>query len=300
VTSTIAFALIALTGAVVATVGFSWVFAHRWGRPARQVSDETPADHGLTHVLVAFTSHDKTINGWLIEPAASRYPTVIVPHGWGSNAARMLPLATVLQTEGFGVFLYDTRGHGGTGTDGPVTIRTFTEDLLAAVDHLSQRTDVDPTRIGVLGHSMGGAAAIVAASTEPRIRVVVASAAFAHIDELTGRTLRRLHLPQWPFLPLVRRVVELHLDATTSDFSPRNRIGDIDVPVLLGHGADDEVIPAADLDVLHAAAQPATTERVLVPHRNHGDLLADPSYSARVLDFLHRTLNSQRLARLDE
>ncbi len=292
-------ALIAVTAAVVGTVGFSWVFARRWGRPAHQVSDETSADHGLAHVPVTLTSHGRTLNGWLLTPASTRFPTVIVPHGWGSNAARMLPLAKVLLAEGFGVLLYNTRGHGSSGTDGPVTIRTFTEDLLAAVDHLSHRTDVDPARIGVLGHSMGGAAAIVAASTEPRIAVVVASAAFAHIDQLTGRTLRRFHLPQWPFLPLVRRVVALHLDTTTGDFSPCNRIGNIKAPVLLIHGTDDEVIPAADLDVLHAAAKPATTERLLVPHRNHRDLLADPTYLARTLDFLHRNLSTPRTASLD-
>ena len=70
----------------------------------------------------------------------ARFPTVIVPHGWGSNAARMLPLASVLQAEGFGVLLYDARGHRTSALNAPVTIRTFTEDLLVAVDYLTRRT----------------------------------------------------------------------------------------------------------------------------------------------------------------
>jgi len=243
-------------------------------------------------VPAVFTSHGIALDGWLVKPAAARFPTVVVPHGWGSNAARMLPLAKVLQAEGFGVLLYDTRGHGTSGAHGPVTIRTFAEDLLAAVHHLTQRPDIGPTRIGVFGHSMGGAAAIVAASTESRIGAVVSSAAFADIDDLIRRTLRCLHIPQWPFLPLVRWIVELHLHITTDGLSPGKRIGKINAPILLIHGTDDELIPATDLDVLCTAANQATTERVLLPHRGHRDLLADPNYATRALEFLHRSLDS--------
>ena len=46
-------------------------------------------------------------------------------------------------------------------------------DLWRAVDYLGSRSDVDPTRIGTFGFSMGGIKAWLAAGTDERIRVVV-------------------------------------------------------------------------------------------------------------------------------
>lgn len=53
--------------------------------------------------------------------------------------------------------------------------------ISAAVTYLADRPDVDPSRIGVVGMSMGGEEAIGAAASDPRIRAVVAEGA-------TGRT----------------------------------------------------------------------------------------------------------------
>ena len=50
-----------------------------------------------------------------------------------------------------------------------------TEDFLAAVDYLSNRPDVDPQKIGVLGICGWGGFAINAASMDPRIKATVTS-----------------------------------------------------------------------------------------------------------------------------
>ena len=50
-----------------------------------------------------------------------------------------------------------------------------TEDFLAAVDYLSNRPDVDPQKIGVLGICGWGGFAINAASMDPRIKATVPS-----------------------------------------------------------------------------------------------------------------------------
>lgn len=280
------------TGAIATlSIAFSWAFARRWGRPKRQHSSKTPADYALSSKSVTFTSHGVALNGWLITPDRSPFATVVLPHGWASNAADMLPGAARLRDEGFGVLVYDSRGHGTSGEHGPVTIRTFAEDLTAAIDYLVERPEVDAARLGVIGHSMGGAAAIVAASDEPRIGAVVSSSAFADIVSLTRRTLRSFHVPRWPFLWLVGRIVETHLQATMIDLSPQNRIGQIRAPVLLLHGADDEQIPPSDMAALYSNANHANTQQVLFPDRGHEDIFEDPSYARRIISFLHESLD---------
>jgi len=67
-------------------------------------------------------------------------------------------------------------------------------DLSRVVDYLLTRDDVDPARIGVIGHSHGAYGAIMGAVYEPRIALVVASCGFTtfrtdpHPDRWSHRT----------------------------------------------------------------------------------------------------------------
>ncbi len=177
-------------GAIAAlSIGFSWLFARLYTRPRRRLPSKTPIDYGLPFEPITFNSRGVLLNGWFIptdgNPALR--PAIILAHGWSSNAAQMLPLAHLLHTAGFGVLMYDARGHGTSGAAGPITIRKFAEDLMAAIDYLEIRLGADATCLGVVGHSMGGASTILAASIEPRIRVLVSSSAFADAVALTRR-----------------------------------------------------------------------------------------------------------------
>jgi len=47
------------------------------------------------------------------------------------------------------------------------------KDYRRALDYLTTRTDIDTSRVGVIGYSLGGIAALQLAAVEPRLRVVV-------------------------------------------------------------------------------------------------------------------------------
>ena len=179
--------------------------------------------------------------------------TIIVAHGWSHSAAKLLSIARRLREAGFAVFLYDTRGHGASGDDGFISIGKFAEDLIASVDYLEGRPDVDATRIGVVGHSMGGAGAILAASMEPRIRALVSTSAFADPVTVSARALRYLRIPRWPFLWLVCRGWEYWLGVTGDEVAPQNRIADVKVPVLLMYRDTDRSVPPSDMRTLQRA-----------------------------------------------
>lgn len=96
--------------------------AIRAGLAAPRVAhDRTPADMGLGATPVRIpTANGLLLHGWLIDvsddgvnaskagpdPASdglARRPAVIVLHGWGGNAAMMLPLAPALHAAGYAV-----------------------------------------------------------------------------------------------------------------------------------------------------------------------------------------------------
>jgi pimeloyl-ACP methyl ester carboxylesterase len=89
----------------------------------------------------------------------------------------VLDHAAVLARHGYGVLLADARGHGRSGGRAMDFGWFGDEDIAAALDFLAARAEVDPTRLAVLGLSMGGEEAIGAAATDARIRAVVAEGA---------------------------------------------------------------------------------------------------------------------------
>jgi pimeloyl-ACP methyl ester carboxylesterase len=79
-----------------------------------------------------------------------------------------LVLADHLTRQGIAVLRYDDRGVGkSTGNFGAATHDDFVTDALAAVSWLKTQGDIDPARIGLIGHSEGGVAAPIAAVRQP-------------------------------------------------------------------------------------------------------------------------------------
>ena len=112
------------------------------------------------------------LSGWYVP--SRNGAAVVLLHGAGSTRSTVLPHAVVLADDGFGVLLYDARGHGRSqgramdfGWYGDL-------DVAAAVDFVAGQADVKPGRVAALGLSMGGEEALGAAASDPRIRAVVA------------------------------------------------------------------------------------------------------------------------------
>jgi pimeloyl-ACP methyl ester carboxylesterase len=148
--------------------------------PQTPLGGGTPADHGLPYREVTFTSGDGAeLSAWLIP--SRNGAAVVLRHGAGSTRTATLDQAAVLARHGYGVLMTDARGHGRSGGDGMDLGWYGESDTRAAVTFLSRQPGVDPTRVGLVGLSMGGEEAIGAAGEDPRIRAVVAEGA-------TGRT----------------------------------------------------------------------------------------------------------------
>lgn len=89
-------------------------------------------------------------------------------------------IAEYLSTNGIVVLRMDDRGIGETtGIYEHATTEDFASDALAAIAYLKTRPDIDPDKIGLLGHSEGGAAASIAALKSKDISYIISMAGLA-------------------------------------------------------------------------------------------------------------------------
>ncbi len=249
--------------------------------PQREMHSE-PADYGLAGSDVWFDGpNGKRLHGWWIQ-ADGTAPLVIVLHGWGGNSADMLPIGPGLVDAGFHVLFLDARKHGLSEDEDFMSMPRFTEDLRTAIGVVCVRSDV--TTIGVIGHSVGAAATIYAASLDDRIDAVVAVASFAHAAEMMRENFPFPAPIMWALLEVVERMIGHDYD----EFAPRNRIGDVTVPVMLMHGDADAVIPLRDSLDLHDRLD--GSELVVVPGGTHADLETYIPFFPTVDEFLRRSL----------
>jgi pimeloyl-ACP methyl ester carboxylesterase len=94
--------------------------------------------------------------------------------------AIFLVLADHLTRRGMAVLRYDKRGLGGSGGDfATATSRDFASDVEAGVGYLRTRPEIDPRRIGLIGHSEGGVIAPMVAEEEPSVAFLVLMAGSA-------------------------------------------------------------------------------------------------------------------------
>src|SRR5690606_7851130 len=85
-----------------------------------------------------------------------------------------LVLSDALTRRGIAVLRYDDRGVGAsTGSFQAATSEDFASDALAAVAFLKGRDDVDPAKIGIVGHSEGGLIAPIAAVRSEDVAFIV-------------------------------------------------------------------------------------------------------------------------------
>jgi uncharacterized protein len=257
-------------------------------RNARVAPRRTPAALGVAYEEIWIpTANAKRLHGWWIPGGGGRRPAVVLVHGWGRNAERMLPYVQILHPAGYHLLAFDARHHGASDPDGHASMKKFSEDIRAAVSWLAARPEVDAGRLAVVGLSIGGSAAIHAAAHDPRIRAVVTVGSFAHPrDAMLQMGLGSRLLA--PAMPLAFRVIEWRIGATFDQLAPERQAGRVAGRMLLVHGEEDAIVPVANLERLHRAAG-GRAEAWRIAGRGHSDPHIEPGFSERLTRFLSAT-----------
>jgi uncharacterized protein len=110
--------------------------------------------------------------------------------------------------------------------------------------------------VGVLGASMGGAVAILAAAEAPEIKAVIADSPYESAERAIEEGFSRVvGLPAFPFAPVTLKIIEWRVGVSPSQVVPRERVGDISPrPLLLIHGTADTDVSPINSEILYAAA----------------------------------------------
>ncbi len=242
----------------------------RWNlRAPKVVEQSTPGAEGLSYSeqWIA-TANGKRLFAWLIPaPGPGASPALAVLHGWGGNAETMLPLAAPLHRAGYTLLFLDARSHGRSEPDSFSSLPRFTEDIEHAVDWLKCQPGVDATRVGVVGHSVGAAAAMFAASRRGDLAAVVSIAAFAHPEAVMRHLLAAWRVPYFPLGWYILRYIQHVIGYRFADIAPLNTIGRIRCPVLLVHGTGDAIVPVEEAHALHARCN--RKDRLLLVKGSH-------------------------------
>lgn len=252
--------LLALVAAIALASGCA-----RPGSGARDGYDPVTTDpiardaaHPATLIEVSVPSADALLNGVVYVPeGAGPHPVVILLHGF-PGSERSGDLAHALVRAGWTVLFFHYRG--AWGSPGAFSFGNAIDDVDAAVDLVRSAAfatayRADPTRIVLVGHSMGGFLALTVASERSDVRCVASLAganlglfgASAHDPKGRAQLEQGFGGSMGPIagVKLSALIDELAINADAFDL-PRSAAPPLaNRPVLLVAGARDDVTPPA-------------------------------------------------------
>jgi hypothetical protein len=131
-------------------------------------------------------------------------PTIVFSHGYtGSKEGQVARHAKPFVDAGYVCLTFDHRGFGESqGPEGRLIARERIEDVKNAITFATQQPEVDRDKIGLFGLSFG-AAVVLYAALDPRVKCVVSISAIAN-GERWLRSLRRY----WEWTDFVRQLEE--------------------------------------------------------------------------------------------
>lgn len=145
------------------------------------VAQDPPAvdiQYPTANRTVAITSGGARMNGVLfVAQGAGPHRNVILLHGFPGNE-KNLDLAQAMRRAGWNVLTFQYRG--AWGSEGSFSFTSVVDDVLAAIAFLRGPEGVagrgDPGQIVLVGHSMGGWAALTSAARDQNVRAVASIA----------------------------------------------------------------------------------------------------------------------------
>ena len=139
----------------------------------RPQEPKEPFPYNSEEVLFENEIDDVVLAGTLTYPKeGDNFPAVVMITGSGGQDRNeellghkpFLVIADYLTNNGIAVLRFDDRGIAqSTGDHSNATSEDFARDVLAAVNFLKERKEIDKTKIGLIGHSEGGMIAPLAA-----------------------------------------------------------------------------------------------------------------------------------------
>ncbi|XP_074557737.1 alpha/beta hydrolase domain-containing protein WAV2-like [Curcuma longa] len=213
----------------------------------------TPARLRLDYEDVFLHASDGVrLHAWFVKQSPWKPgPTILFFQENAGNIAHRLEFVRIMmQRLHCNVFMLSYRGYG--ESDGYPSQDGIIKDAQAALDHLSQRIDIDPSRIVVFGRSLGGAVGAILARNNPnKVSAIILENTFTSILDMAAM--------MFPFLrwfigsngPKGPKILNYFV---RSPWSTIDIIDKIEQPILFLSGLQDELVPPLHMQMLHSKA----------------------------------------------
>ncbi len=238
--------------------------------------------------LVIESASGSRLAAWLAA-GPERPATVILLHAVRANRLAMTGRAELLWTAGFNVLLFDFQAHG----ESPGRRITFghleARDAQAALALVRARLPGKP--VGVLGVSLGGAAALLGDGPLDADAIAL-EAVYSSIEQAVfNRVAMRLGPAAHVLAPALLVQLRPRLGIAPAELRPIDRIGRLGAPLLLIAGETDRHTTLEESRRLFDAA-PEPKDLWVVPGAAHVDFHrhSRAEYQRQVLGFFNRNL----------
>jgi len=224
-----------------------------------------PRDVGLATVReVTFRGQDGVkLIAWY-QPARGKKPTLLYFTGNSGSTANRARKIEAIAASGYGVFMLNYRRYGGSA--GWPSEANNVADAAAAYDYLED-IGVPPRDIVAYGESLGTGVATRLTLQRP-VKALVLEAPFTSIVDVGHQV--------WWFLPLGLIM--------TDQYRTIDRIGSVNVPLMIVHGARDDLIPVSHARQIYGAANEPKSLAIL-RSAGHNDLFEQGAWP-KVAEFL--------------
>jgi 2,6-dihydroxypseudooxynicotine hydrolase len=240
-------------------------------------------DPPAERVEIPYAGH--TLAGVLRTPlGVEKAPVVLMVPGLDSVKEELQPTADHFLRRGLATLAVDGPGQGEAEYDLPIE-PAYERPVAGVVDWIETRKDLDASRIGLYGISLGGYYALRAAAHEKRLAAVVSNAGPYRFGDL------------WDSLPVLTRQAFTKRSGATDEDDARRRamlltlegIDRVLCPTLLVFGKLDRIIPYSE--ALRCAAI-SGVELVTYETGNHG--VTDQAFESRTMlaDWMRTKLSS--------
>ncbi len=234
---------------------------------------------------VEFLGADRMqLRGWYFPSTSGA--AVVVAAGSTADRTTMLDHARAIHDGGTGVLVFDWPGCG--LSDGAIGLGPNERGALkAAINFLAAQDDVRDGRIGVVGFSLGGYAAMHVGATDPRVKAFVLEGVFDEPWSQTRAEYRNSgRVVTWAAL-LGHYLGGLEREAPSAKaiiakLSPR--------PTLFVSGANDTAVPESITRELFDNAREPKQMWTIAGAGHGGYMQADTTYGKRLREFIERAL----------
>jgi len=199
------------------------------------------------------------------------FPCVITSHGYKSHrdSEKYFQIGHRFPLEGIAVLRFDHRGALNGESDGEfedTTLSRRIEDVTAAIDALAGVPEIDSSRLGLLGSSLGGMDVLMARGDRVKARVIMATPFIfpPPSDEMKSAFRKKGY---YDYSDGTRIKKEFYEDAQR--YNLQEEVKQIKCPLLIIHGYLDELVPPHHAEILYMAADTDIKELIMVEGGDH-------------------------------